>query len=317
MHEFFKLIKRLNIQGRYMVLLLLRSPFDVIRTYIQAVLLMDVFSCLETEHADRLPAVCIGGGLLCAALFLYNGIVWSIYAAFSARTEARLQKELTDQILFLPYRLVQRRGSGEWFTRRNGDIQAVMTMMNGPLHIPHWMTSLINTILSSFLLLKCSPVLFVVTWAFILPYCLLHHCVVLKRLPGFKDESRKVMADIASSIKPLITDAEVIAIYDAGDMMLKKWEGDSRRLMKINRKMQLCRGLGDLFSRLFGIGGYLALLLTGFAMVSGGTMTFSRLVYCSQMRGGILSGLLMLMTCMSNIKENAVCAKKVNESLEE
>lgn len=43
MHEFFKLIKRLNIQGRYMVLLLLRSPFDVIRTYIQAVLLMDVF----------------------------------------------------------------------------------------------------------------------------------------------------------------------------------------------------------------------------------------------------------------------------------
>lgn len=125
------------------------------------------------------------------------------------------------------------------------------------------------------------------------------------------------MADIASSIKPLITDAEAIAIYDAGEMMLKKWEGDSRRLMKINRKMQLCRGLGDLLSRLFGIGGYLALLLTGFAMVSGGTMTFSSLVYCSQIRGGILSGLLMLMTCVSNIKENAVCAKKVNESLEE
>lgn len=317
MHEFFKLIKRLNIQGRYMLLLLLRSPFDVIRTYMQAVLLMDVFSCLETGRADRLPEVCIGWGLLCAVLFLYNGIVWSIYAAFSAGTEARLQKELTDQILFLPYRLVQRRGSGEWFTRRNGDIQAVMTMMNGPLHIPHWMTSLVNTILSSFLLLKCSPVLFAVTGAFILPYYLLHNCLVIKRLPGFKDESRKVMADIASSIKPLITDAEVIAIYDAGGMMLKKCEEDSRRLMKINLKMQLCRGLGDLLSRLFGISGYLALLLAGFAMVSGGTMAFSSLVYCSQMRGGILSGLLMLMTCMSNIKENAVCAKKVNESLEE
>ena len=50
-------------------------------------------------------------------------------------------------------------------------------------------------------------------------------------------------------------------------------------------------------------------------MISGGTMTFSDWVYCSQVRGSILAGVLMLITCMSNIKANAVCVKKVNEAL--
>lgn len=317
MREFFKLIKRLNIKHPYGVLLLLRSPFDVVMAYLKAILLRSVFSCLETESADRLPAICMGWGLLCAMLFLYNGIVWSVYAAFSARTEARLQKEMTDKVLSLPYRSVQDRGNGEWFTRRNGDIQAVVTMMNGPLNIPHWVTAFFNTILSSLLLLRCSPVLLIVTWAFILPYLLLHDYVVLKRLPGLKEQSRSALTDITSLIKPLIADAEAIALYDAGGLMLRTCEQESRRLMKTNLKMHLCRGLSDLISRLFGIGGYLVLLLAGFAMISGGTMTFSALVYCFQVRGAILSGTLMLITCMSNIKANAVCVKKVNEALEE
>lgn len=315
MREYFKLIKWLNIGRKYFMLLLLRSPFDVIRAWMQAALLRSVFSCLETENATRLPVICIGGGLLSAALFLYNGTVWSIYAAFAARTEARLQKEMTDKTISLPYRLVQKRLGSEWFTRRNGDIQAAITMMNGPLNIPHWVTAFFNTVLSSVLMLTASPILFAVTWVFILPYLLVNYRMVLRTLPGLKEESRSAMADVTSSIKPLIAEAETILLYDAGGLMLKKCEQESRRLMRANLKMHIRRGLSDMVSRLFGIGGYLALLLTGAVMISGGTMTFSDWVYCSQVRGSILAGVLMLITCMSNIKANAVCVKKVNEAL--
>ncbi len=317
MHEFLKLIRRLKVGRRYMTLLLLRSPFDVVWTYMQASLLRSVFSCLETGSAGRLAAICAGWGLLCAMLFLYNGTVWSVYAAFSAKTEARLQTDMTNKILSLPYRTVQGRYSGEWLTMRNNDIQAVITMMNGPLNIPHWVTALLNTVLSSALMLRCSPVLFFVTLAFILPYLLVSHGMVLRRLPLLKEESRSAMTHITTYIEPLVTEAEAIAVYDAGDMMLRKCEQESRRLLRTNMKMHLRRGLGDAVSRLFGIGGYLAVLFTGFTMISGGTMTFSELVYCLQMRGAVLSGPLMLITCMSNIKVHAVCAKKVNEALEE
>lgn len=317
MHEFFKLIKRLHIRRKYYVLLLLRSPFDVIRAWMHAAMMRSVFSCLEAESADRLPVVCIGWGLLCALLFLYNGTVWSIYAAFAAGTEARLQKEMTDKTLSLPYRLVQGRLGGEWFTRRNGDIQAAITMMNGPLNIPHLVTAFFNMILSSFLMLKASPALFAVTWAFILPYLLVNYRLVLRPLPGLKEKSRCAMADISSSIKPLIADAEAILLYDVGSLLLTKCEEESRRLMKTNLQTHMRRGLSEMVSRLFGIGGYLALLLTGFAMIAGGRMALSELIYCSQVRGSILAGVLMLITCKSNIKANAVSVKKVNEALGE
>lgn len=317
MHAYFELIKRLHIRRKYCLLLLLRSPFDVIRAWMQAALMRSVFSCLETESADRLPAVCIGWGLLCALLFLYNGTVWSVYAVFAAETEARLQKDMTDKTLSLPYRLVQGRLGGEWFTRRNGDIQAAIAMMNGPLNIPHLVTACFNMILSSFLMLRASPALLAVTWAFILPYLLVNYRIVLKPLNGLKERSRSAMADISSSIKPLIADAEAILLYDAGSLLLEKCEQESRRLMRTNLQIQTRRGLSDMTSRLFGIGGYLALLLTGFSMIAGGKMALSGLLYCSQLRGSILASVLMLVTCRSNIKANAVCVKKVNEALEE
>lgn len=299
------------------MLLLLRSPFDALRTWMQAELLKTVFLCMETEEAARLSATCIWGGLLCAALFMYNGTIWGIYAAFAARMEARLQKEMTEGIMSLPYSRVHGQHSGQWLTKLNSDIRATVAMMNSPLNIPHAVTASVNTVLSSLLMLKGSLRLLGVTWLFILPYLLVNYWLVLKRLPGLREKSRCALADATSLVKSLVVDAETVLLYDAGGLMLEKCEQDSRRLMKANWKMHFCIGLSDMVSRLFGFGGYLAVLLTGLAMTSNGTMAFSDVVYCFQARGSILAGLSMLTASMSNIKANSVCVGKVNDALEE
>lgn len=113
-----------------------------------------------------------------------------------------------------------------------------------------------------------SPILLAVTGTFLLPYWLIHHRAVLRPLPGLREESR--------------------------------------RLMRANLKLQIRRWLGDMLFRLFGIGGYLALLFTGAAMMADGKMTFSDLVYCFQVRASILAGGLMLINCVSNIKINSI-----------
>lgn len=317
MSDFCKLIKRMGIQRKYIFLLVLRSPFDALRTWMLAGLMKSVFLCLETDDAGKLSAICILYGLICALLFLYNGTIWSIYAAFSAKIEVRLQKKMLEKILSLPFKRVNSCFSGEWITKLNSDIQAAITMMNAPLNIPHVVVAIINTMLSSFLMLRSSLLMFGLTWILILPYLLINYKIVLGNIPKLKEEAQNAMSESTSAIKPLIAEADTILLYDAGDLMIKKCDESSRKLMKINLKIHMRNAVSNAVLRLFGIGGYFMLLLIGYSFIYKGIMSFSDVIYCFQVRGSILAGMSMLITCLNNIKVNSVCIKRVNDTFEE
>lgn len=317
MSDLSKMIKRMGIWRKYIFLLVLRSPFDAIRAWMLANLMKSVFFCLETDNSGLLLKICVGYGLFCAVLFIYNGIIWSNYAAFSAGAEVRLQEKMLDKILCLPLKRVERHFSGEWITRLNSDIQAVFTMMNGPFNIPHLVVAIINTMLSSFLMLKCSPLFLCVTWIFIVLQLFMNYKLVLEALSKLKNESQNAMSENTSSVKPLITDADIILLYNAGALLMQSCETSSRNLMKSNMKIHVRNALSDAGGRLLGIGGYLVILLMGYGFISNGTMAFSDLVYCFQVRGSMIAGMIMLVTCLNNLKANAVCVKRVNGVFEE
>lgn len=307
----------MGIRRKYIFLLLLRSPFDALRTWMSANLMKSVFLCLETDNSGKLRAICIVYGLICAMLFLYNGTVWSHYAAFSAKTEVRLLKKMFDRILGLPLKRIDRHFSGEWITKLNADVQAAFTMMNGPLNIPHAVVSVINTMLSSFLMFRSSPFLFGITWLLILPHLFINYKIVLAPVPKLKKESQSAMSENTSAIKPLIANADTILLYDADRLMIQKCNEASRKLMKINMEMHVRSALSYAVMRLFGIGGYLIILVIGYMSVYDGTMLLSDVVYCFQVRGAVLAGMLMFITCFNNIKTNSVCIKRINDTFEE
>lgn len=317
MSELRKLIKKMGVWRKYIFLLLLRSPFDALRTWLSANLMKSVFLCLETRFSNALLKLCIIYGLLCAVLFVYNGIIWTRYAAFSAKAEIELQKKMFGKMLSLPLKRIDHHFSGEWITRLNSDIQAAFTMMNGPLNIPHLAVAIINILLSCFLMLKSSVLFLAITWIFAVPQIIMNDKIVLKAIPKLKEASQNAMADNTSAIKPLLTEADTILLYDAKGLMMANCAKTSRRLMKINMKMHVRKAVGDAGMRLFGIGGYLVILLTGYRLIYDGTMAFSDIVYCFQVRGSILSGIFMLITCINNLKANSVCIKRINNTLEE
>lgn len=317
MGELGKLVRRMGLLRKYIFLLLLRSPFDAFRTWMSAGLMKSIFSCLETDNSGALLKLCVVYGLLCAMMFAYNGIIWAEYAAFSAKAEICLQKKMFEKILSLPLWRVESRFSGEWITRLNSDIQAAFTMMNGPLNIPHLVTAVINTMLSCLLMMKSSLLFLGITWLFAIPQFVIHYKVVLKSIPRLKEDSQNAVAENTSAIKPLLTDADTILLYDAKELMMRNCAKTSRRLMKINMKMHVRKAVSDVSMRLFGIGGYLMLLFTAYGFIYNGTMAFSDAVYCFQVRGSVLSGVSMLITCLSNLKANSVCVKRMNDTLEE
>lgn len=229
MSDLLRLIKRMSIQRKYVILLILRSPFDALRTWMLANLMKTTFLCLETNDSGRLSAICVIYGLICALLFFYNGTIWSLYAAFSAKVEARLQKMMIQKMMNLPYKRVDGRFSAQWITKLNSDIQAANIMMNGALNIPHAAVSIINTMLSSFPMFRSSRLLLAVTWVFILPHLFINYRIVLRHMPKLKEESQNAMAECTSVIKPLIAEAEAVLLYDAGNLMRRKCNENSRR----------------------------------------------------------------------------------------
>ncbi len=317
MRDFIKLIKRMGIWRKYIFLLLLRSPFDAVRTWMSANLMKSVFHCLETGHAGSLPEICVMYGFIDTMLFLYNGIIWSYYAAFSAKTEVRLQEKMLEKILSLPLKLVDRRFSGEWITKLNSDIYAALTMMNGPMNLPHLAVSVINTMLSSFLMFRSSRLFLCMTWIFIVLQLLMNRKIVLAAIPKLKEEAQNSMSENTSAIKPLITDADTILLYDAAGLMLKNCEENSRKLKKINMKLHVRNAFSDVCMHLFGIGGYLAILLMGYRFISEGSMAFSGLIYCFQIRYSVIAGMRMLITCLNNLKINSVCIRRIHGILED
>ncbi|MDE5933173.1 MAG: hypothetical protein K2H40_11950, partial [Lachnospiraceae bacterium] len=124
MNDLRKLIRKMGVWRKYIFLLLLRSPFDAFRTWLLANLMKSIFGCLETDNSGALLKICVVYGLLCTISFMYNGIIWGKYAAFSAKAEVWLQKKMFEKILSLPLKRIDRSFSGEWITRLNSDIQA-------------------------------------------------------------------------------------------------------------------------------------------------------------------------------------------------
>lgn len=319
MNELWRLIKGMGIQRKYIILLLLRSPFDALRTWMLAGLMKSVFLFLETGSgfADSLPKICVVYGLISTMLFVYNGVIWSMYAAFSAKAEALLQKKMFQKILGLTLKQADSRFSGEWITKLNSDIQAAVTMMNGPLNIPHLAVAVINTLLSIFLMLRSSLLFLGVSWIFILAQLYFNYKIVLAPLPKLKEAAQNAMSESTSSIKPLITDADAILLYDAGGLMMKKCDESSRKLMRINMKMNVRNALSDTGMHLFGIAGYLVILFTGYGFVCSGTMALSDVVYSFQVRGSMIAGVSMFITCLNHIKANSVCVKRIHDTLAE
>lgn len=312
-----KLIRKIGIWRKYLFLLLLRSPFDALMTCLCANLMKSVFGYLERNDADALMKHCVIYGLLCAVLFAYNGTIWTKYAAFSAKAEILLQRKMLEKMLSMPLQRIDSRFSGEWMTRLNSDIQAAFTMMNGPFHMPHLIVAVINITLSCYLMQKSSLFFLGITWVFAIPPFMINDKIVLGAIPKIKEEAQTAMAENTSAIRPLLTDAETILLYDARELMMRNCTETSKKLMKSNLKIHLRKAGSDAGMQLFGISGYLLILLVGYRFIYHGTMAFSDIVYCFQVRGSILTGTLMLMTCLNNLKANAVCVNRILETFEE
>ena len=313
--DIWKLFKTAGGVGRFIFLTLLRCPFDALHTVIQASFLQFAFNSINSGSRTGLFYACVWFGIGSLLLFLYNGIVWTLYATYVVKWVSTIRRKLFKHISTLSLEQIEARPSGEWITRLNADVQAATALLNQSIHLPHAIVATINICASSVILLLMDPELFGWIVAFVIPHVWIHQLFIAKPVDRYAMEVQEATAKNTTDMNALVTCFDAAVLYDAQGFLLKRFEESSIEVRKANMKIQHRRALGSGLLPLLGMGGYLVLLLIGGSWIADGTMTFGKLTAAFQYRGGLLKGSMMLLNSLINIKAALAGIRRVNETM--
>lgn len=314
LREISKILKITGSGWRFAFLLLLRSPFDIATTLIQATFLQHAFDTVVQNDAAGLTSVCMIFGVASFCLFLYNGIVWSIYAPFITRLEGKLRFKLFNKISSFSYEHIESISQGELFTRLNTDVEMPFSR---PIHLPHAACAIVNISVSAIILWHINPAVFGWVMLFVAPHIAISQLLIARAMPSLNKKSLEATAKNTSELTALITCADIAVLFDGQEYLMKRFEQSSLALWRANMKIRTRNALGAGILPLFGLGGYLVLLIVSSLWIADGHFTFGDLTAAFQYRGGVLVGSLILINCLISIQASMAGIRRLNETMSE
>lgn len=309
--------KLLSVTGggfKFIILLILRSPVDLCMTAIQAVFLQNAFNAIEQNDTDGLKVVCVAFIIASLCIFLYNGAVWGTYAPFVVRMESKLRVNLFDKILRFSCERIEATAGGEWLTRLNTDVQMPFSK---PLHFPHAASAILRICVSAIILWIINPAVFGWVMLFAIPHTIVSQLFVARAMPELNKKALEATAKNTGELAALITSAELALLYDGQAYLMKRFEQSSLALLRSKMRIHKRNALSTAILPIFGLGGYIVLLIASSSWISDGILTFGDLMAAFQYRGGVLIGGLMLINCIISIQAGLACIRRVNETMEE
>ncbi|MCL1792801.1 MAG: ABC transporter transmembrane domain-containing protein [Oscillospiraceae bacterium] len=301
---------------KVMLLLLLRCPFEAARTFINAIFLQSGFDAINNGNINGLYFACMIFVIESLLLFLYNGTVWTINSVYVAKWTGTLRRKLFGHISTnLSLQRVESRTSGEWFTRLNHAVYSATAILAQPVHLPFLAVGTINAAVSSVMLFRMSPEIFGLVILFVLPHMLANQ-IITKPIPELWRSSLMHSAHNATDFNALINCADTAILYGAQEFLMKRFEASSLNTRKTNMKIRRRFSLDGAFASLFGMCGYLVLLLAGKGWIDAGTMTFGILAAAFQCRGGIIAGAGAAITGFRQMQSSVPGIGMVNEIMD-
>ena len=99
--------------------------------------------------------------------------------------------------------------------------------------------------------------------------------------------------------------------------LIKRFEKSSLNLRRANMKIRNRNALGAAILPLFGMGGYLILIIVSSTWIANGNLTFGDLTAAFQYRGGVLSGSIMFINSVIAIGASMAGIKRINTTMSE
>lgn len=315
LNDFRKLFSFTGHGKSFLFLLLLRCPFDALRTLVLAIFLNLSFQAIDQKNSPDLHIACLFFGIGSLLLFIYNGTIWMIYAGFSIKLIRILRQKLFGHIAGISLKQMEGKSSGDWFTRLNADVSQASAVFSQPLHLPHLATALVNICVSTIVILKLHSMVFALVLLFLIPHLLISQLLIARPIRLLSKKSQETTAETTEDLNTMITCADTAILYDGKDFLWKRFEESSKKLRSVNMKIRKQNALGDAILPMLGMSGYLTILLFGGNLIRKGQLTFSELTALFQYRGGVLVGSMMFTNSILSIKTSFAGVQRVIETM--
>ena len=309
-----RVFKQVGQFQTYIRLLLLRCPVDAMLTNLNACFLQYSFDSINQGSEAKLISGCKYFAIASLLIFLYNGSIWSMYARFVTKFTGKLRKMVFSSIVHMPFKKFDEKTSGEWMTRLNLDAQMTINLLNAPCNIPHVVVSVVNISVSALLLLLINPTLMIVTLLFVIPHVLVNKKLVYTKVSNLMEQSQECAERNLTCFSTLITCADTVSLYDAKDFVMEEYEKSSVEMVRANIRIHRRKAINSSVIPLFGMSGYIVILLLGLVMIRRSLLTFGTLTAALQYRGAILMGTMLFINSMTEIRTNAVGLKRMEET---
>lgn len=313
--DIWKLFRMAGRVRLFIILTLLRCPFEALRTALQASFLQFAFGMINKGNQNGLYYVCVLFGIGSLFLFLYNGTVWTFYATYVIKWVGAIRRKLFWHISCLSLQQIEAKPSGEWITRLNSDVHAATAMLNQNLHIPHAAVFTVHICVSSMMLVLMNPGIFGLIIMFVIPHILISQLFIAKPMIRFAMNVQEAIAKNTTDMNALVTCADTAILYDAQGFLLRRFEESSSELRRANMKIQHRRAIESGLLPLMGMSGYLVILLMGGSWIAAGDLTFGELIATFEYRGGVLVGSMLLINSLMNIRTALAGVRRVNETM--
>lgn len=309
------MLKKLNVRGKYILLLVLRIPFEALRTFINSLFLKESFTAIEKSDFQKLSAVCGLFLLEFLILFAYNGTVWRFFGSLYARMQAGLKKLLLQSLMKKSVEEIDKKSTGDLLFSFNVDVEKALAIYGEPWNLVFLLNGIFNLIISSILVIQVSLKLFFLVIIFVLPLIIITNYVISSKLKQLQTEIQKVSGELTEMYASLINLFDIVRLYDCEDFLKNKIDNKNLELKKLSIKKGFYVALNAGLFPLIGLSGYLVLMICGGSMMLAGIITYSTLLYVCQLRGGILPATQMIINSSMNIKMNKVSLKRIREIL--
>ncbi|MCR5251536.1 MAG: hypothetical protein K6E50_13115 [Lachnospiraceae bacterium] len=310
------ILKELGLWKIFVLVMVLRSPFDFLNACLGANMLERFLRIAELkEKSDLLPAF-LTFLLFTVLLFGYNATIWStISIKADMLLHERLRNKLLKTMLEMEQQEVEQYSEGDWITRINADVDRTADYLTAPLNFMHALIASVNLLLSTAVLAFLNAALLAAALAVMLPFFFLSTVVIIRKVPQYKKNAQEAQASYSDRLRAITEAGSAICVFDGEDIVMKKVEEASLRIMNENIRAHRLSAWSSLFIVFSGNLGYLLLLLMGNSMMGNGIRDFAELTKITQYRGRMMMSVMCVNDSVNRMKTNLPGALRVEEIL--
>ncbi len=313
-----RLLKRLGLWKSFIVIMLLRAPFDFLNAVLGANMLESFIRLIENGEEDRLLSNFWIFLLFTVLLFGYNVTVWStISISFEMRFQRVTRMKMLEVMLQSTQQDMERYSAGDWISRLCTDIDKLMDYMMSPVNFMHGLIATVNLVFSSIVLLVINGKLLAAALIVMVPFFIISSVILIRKIPYFRLKSRESYARYTNWMEPIITAGDVINVFEGQELVLQKVRETSEKIMRDNMKAYKRSAWSSFFQIFSGNLGYLLLLIMGNVMMGKEIGDFARLTKITQYRGEMMRSVMIVNTCLNRMRTNLAGAVRVDEILGE